>query len=140
MENMVTKHRVPNVNDRVYFHFLHAFSDGVGGQYVGPDGQLQSMGLFNGKMEMRCRSARVIRIADVVEDRAERLGDVFLDLKVEFHDTDRILLPRGVVGRMETVLFSVCSNRGGIDYRVGEQGDAWPVNETWTYEPKGNLT
>jgi hypothetical protein len=136
----------PNVGDRVWFYFVHSFSDGDGGKTVDERGNVVPMGRFNGRMEMRCRPARVVNI-DAGPDQFDSIGMqwealnpgmwTWLTLDIEFQDDDRHVVPGGLVYRMERRMSGVRSNR--MNCHDGPHlgpFEAWPEDGTWSWQEK----
>lgn len=122
----------PKIGDTVYFYFLHAFCE--------PDGAPGHPGRFTGKMEMRCRPARVlaertleladagVHWDDVTVRGIEFLPSIWLQLEIEFHDDDRVLVPGGVGLRLSREI-PVKSHLGPEG--PGSLGNGWPEHGTW---------
>lgn len=122
----------PKIDDTVYFYFRHAFCE--------PDGPPGHPGRFTGKMEMRCRPARVVRVVPDLghlglepTEGFQPIPIIHLDLVVEFQSDDRLLAPGGVGLKFRRDVGCIPSHLGPEG--PGTVGRAWPDHGRWAYTP-----
>lgn len=125
------------VGDIVYFYFCHAFC------VPGVIHELSAVERFTGKMEMRCRPARVIAMNPIPDPTGipaldhqasiRMKGRLQAHLDVEFNDDDRTLLPGGVGRLMSKEQKHVMAHNGPDG--PGRLNKSWPAHGTWADKP-----